>query len=93
MINTAQEIPCLVRRDPLALRLARGRKSGKPFIMLVCPSDGRHFRGFISDRGYVGQVLALLEGQTPSLDDKKYGDVNPTCSRRSKTNLERDNTQ
>ena len=93
MIDTAQEIPCLVCRNPLALRLARGRKSGKPFIMLVCPSDGRHFRGFISDREYVGQVLALLEDQTPSLEDKKDGDVNPTSSRRSETNLERDSIQ
>ena len=91
MINTPQEIPCLVCRKPLALRLARGRKSGKPFIMLVCPSDGRHFRGFISDQTYVRGVLALLEDQTPSFDDKKDGDVNPTSSRRSKTNLERGN--
>ena len=60
MINTTNEIPCLVCHGPLSLRLARGRKSGKPSIMLICPTDGRHFRGFISDRAYVGQVLALL---------------------------------
>ena len=87
MNKTVQEIPCLVCREPLALRLARGRKSGKPFIMLVCPSDGRHFRGFISDRVYVGQVLALLEGQTPSLDDKKGGEISSTSSRRSKNEI------
>ncbi len=52
MINTTNEIPCLVCHGPLSLRLARGRKSGKPSIMLICPSDGRHFRGFISDRSY-----------------------------------------
>ena len=93
MNKTVQEIPCLVCRVPLALRLARGRKSGKPFIMLVCPSDGRHFRGFISDRVYVGQVLTLLEGQTPSLDDKKSGDIGPTVAIRSETNFEPGNTR
>ena len=88
MIDTTQEFPCLVCRKPLSLRLAKGRKSGKPSIMLICPADGRHFRAFISDRVYVGQVLALLEGQTPSLDDEKDGDINPTSRTRSKTNLE-----
>ena len=27
------------------------------FLMLVCPKDGRHFRGFIQDREYVQGVL------------------------------------
>ena len=57
-------IPCLVCRLPLAVRLARGRKSGKPFVMLVCPADGRHFRAFISDQGYVSQVLERVEGRS-----------------------------
>ena len=85
MINTTQEIPCLVCRKPLALRLARGRKSGKISIMLICPTDGRHFRGFISDRTYVGQVLALLEEQPPILGGEGDGDIGPTSARRSKT--------
>ena len=38
-----------------------GRKSGKAFLMLVCPVDGRHFRGFITDRTYVRQVMSRLE--------------------------------
>ena len=42
--------------------MARGRKSGKPFVMLVCGRDGRHFRGFITDQTYVGEILARLEG-------------------------------
>ena len=92
MIDSTQEIPCLVCRKPLALRLARGRKSGKPSIMLICPSDGRHFRGFISDRAYVAQVLALLEGQTPALGDQDGEYVSRTSPRRSKTDLEPDNT-
>ncbi len=88
MINTTQEIPCLVCRKPLALRLARGRKSGKISIMLICPTDGRHFRGFISDRTYVGQVLALLEEQPPILGGEGDEDISPTSARRSKTILE-----
>ena len=32
--------------------------------MLVCSQDGRHFRGFINDRGYVDEVLARLKDQT-----------------------------
>ena len=54
-------VPCPVCRSPLDLRVARGRKSGKPFLMLVCPQDGRHFRGFIADRVYVRQVVVRLE--------------------------------
>lgn len=45
----------------LALRLAHGRKSGKPFLMLVCTKDGRHFRAFINDQPYVRKVLDGLE--------------------------------
>ena len=59
----SQAIPCLICGRALTLRLARGRKSGKPFLMLICPQDGRHFRGFINDQTYVKQVLAKLEGQ------------------------------
>ena len=62
--NSAAEpdIICPICRSPLDLRLARGRKSGKPFIMLICGRDGRHFRGFISHRPFVEEVLAHLEG-------------------------------
>ena len=55
-------IPCLVCGDPLMFRLARGRKSGKPFIMLLCARDGRHFRAFVNDKRYVEEVLARLPG-------------------------------
>ena len=51
------QVPCPVCSEPLTVRIARGRKSGKPFIMLVCPSDGRHLRGFISDKGFVDSVI------------------------------------
>ena len=58
-------IPCPVCRRPLQLRPARGRKSGKPFLMLVCPHDGRHFRAFISDKQYIARVFDLL-GDPPT---------------------------
>ena len=53
--------PCPVCGVRLSLRLARGRKSGKPFIMLICSRDGRHFRAFINYGPYVQEVLERLE--------------------------------
>ena len=64
MTPSTPPVPCPVCRTPLTLRLARGRKSGKPFLMLICPADGRHFRGFINDQAYVKEVLAKLEAQS-----------------------------
>ena len=58
-------IPCLVCEGPLELRPTKGRKSGKAGLMLICPRDGRHLRGFITDRGYVDRILALSEEQEP----------------------------
>jgi hypothetical protein len=52
---------CPICGDPLLIRLATGRKSGKPFVMMLCSQDGRHFRGFISHRPYVEQFVAKLE--------------------------------
>ena len=88
-MSRPQPTPCLICGQPLAIRLAYGRKSGKPFVSLVCPVDGRHFRAFINDREFVAGFLARLEGHTQvekpgsDLDDVKQ------ASRRSKTNLER----
>ena len=87
-MTASSGIPCIVCGGGLTLRTARGRKSGKPFLMLICPTDGRHFRGFINDQGYVRQVLARLEGHTPSLDSGADLDSNPTASDAPKTNLE-----
>ena len=58
----AQFIPCPVCNGPLAVRLAHGRRSNKPFVMLICERDGRHIRAFINDRQYVGRILDQLEG-------------------------------
>ena len=89
MSTSSTQPPCPVCRQPLALRIARGRKSGKTFLMLLCAYYARHFRGFINDRTYVDGVLSHLEGNTPL----KGGEVDPkdriAPSRRSKTNLER----
>ena len=54
---TTKSLVCPVCTGPLSVRLARGRKSGKPFILLVCPVDGRHLRAFVSDRGYLDRVM------------------------------------
>ena len=61
MTTSGSALPCPVCRRNLDLRMARGRKSGKPFLMLVCGKDGRHFRGFINDQDYVRSVLDQVE--------------------------------
>jgi hypothetical protein len=52
---------CPICGESLALSLAHGRKSGKPFIMLRCLKDGRHFRGFITYQPYVMEMLNKAE--------------------------------
>jgi hypothetical protein len=91
MAVAASSAPCLICGTQLTLRLARGRKYGKPFIMLICPIDGRHFRGFITHRDYVAGVLARLEGQTPTPESGVGLDHGDIPERRSTTNLERAN--
>ena len=53
------EVACPVCRTSLWVAPAKSRKSKNPkqFLMLVCPSDGRHFRGFINDREFVREVM------------------------------------
>ena len=50
-------IPCPVCKIDLNLRVVYGRKSNKPFLMLICPTNGRHFRGFIADKTYVRNIV------------------------------------
>ncbi len=52
---------CLICGEALTVRLAKGRKSGKPFVMLICSRDGRHFRAFINYQPYVVEVIKRLE--------------------------------
>ena len=88
MSTSSTQPPCPVCRQPMALRIARGRKSGKTFLMLICPRDGRHFRGFINDKEFVAGVMSRLECHTPVVNsdlDPEDGDV---PAGRSKTNLE-----
>ena len=54
---------CPICGQSLSVELARGRKSGKPFVMLRCVQDGRHFRAFINHRPYVEEVLSRLESR------------------------------
>ena len=54
-------LACHICGANLSVRLAEGRKSGKRFIMLHCPVDGRHIRAFVADKGYVTKVLDRLE--------------------------------
>ena len=89
MISIAKGIPCLICGDALSVRTARGRKSGKPFVMLVCPRDGRHFRGFVTDQAYVGEILNRLEGHLAADEGGDDLDDGNTRPRRSRTNLER----
>lgn len=51
------EIYCPVCGTGMELRKARGKRSGKPSLQLLCPDDARHFRGFINDRDFVDQVI------------------------------------
>ena len=55
-----EKLQCLVCGAGLEMRLAKGRRSGKAFLMAVCPRDGRHIRAFINDPDYVQGVLARL---------------------------------
>ena len=57
------EVACPVCGTALSLSPAKSRKSKRPkqFLMLVCPVDGRHFRGFINDREFVRQVIQRAE--------------------------------
>ena len=89
MTPASLQVSCLVCATALTLRLARGRKSGKPFLMLICPVDGRHFRGFITHRDYVAGVLSRLEDQTPTPEGGVGLDYAEAPERRSITNLER----
>jgi uncharacterized protein YbaR (Trm112 family) len=80
---------CPICQCPLALRPARGRKSGKLSLMLVCAQDQRHFRGFINDRDFVNQVYGALERLTPPLEAPPDLAAIPAPGQRSTIDLER----
>jgi hypothetical protein len=58
------EVRCPVCGAALTVSPARSRKAKrqKVFLMLRCPDDGRHFRGFISDQAVVRRVMDAATG-------------------------------
>ena len=54
-----KNIGCPVCAQALSVSPAKSRKARNPktFLMLLCPSDGRHFRAFVSDREFVSKAL------------------------------------
>ena len=41
-----QSLQCPVCNEPMAFQIARGRKSGKPFLMVKCLARRRQFSRF-----------------------------------------------
>ncbi len=69
-------IGCPVCSKPLSVTVAKGRKSNKPFIMLKCDVDGRHFRGFITDQNFVRRILQYHANTSlPTNDKNSFGSV------------------
>lgn len=61
-MDDLKEMPCPVCAEALAVRITKSR-NGNVSLMLVCVIDGRHFRGFINDREYVGDILDRLDAR------------------------------
>lgn len=71
-------IGCPVCSKPLSVTVAKGRKSNKPFIMLKCKQDGRHFRGFITDQDFVRRILQNHANPSlPSNDKNPLENIRP----------------
>ena len=71
-------IGCPICSKPLSVTVAKGRKSNKPFIMLKCDVDGRHFRGFITDQDFVRRILQHhVNTSLPSNDKNQLGSTSP----------------
>ena len=67
MTASFPQIGCPLCRTRLRFSIATSKKAKrqKAFIMLVCPVDRRHFRGFIGDQDYVRRVIDQLNGERP----------------------------
>jgi hypothetical protein len=66
------DIKCPICSNALSIRMAKGRRSNKPFIMMICPQDGRHFRGFITDQAYISKILPP-KGEIPTAPSSGLG--------------------
>ena len=53
---------CPLCSTALRMSIATSKRN-KVSIALICPINGRHFRGFIADQNYVRRVLDLLGEQ------------------------------
>ncbi len=58
------QVKCPVCGTVLIVSPAKSRKAKRPkvFLMLMCPADGRHFRGFISDQAVDQRVMDAATG-------------------------------
>ena len=56
----SRPVGCPVCQLDLKLQPVTSKK-GKQFLMLSCPVDGRHFRGFIYDKGFVERVMVAAK--------------------------------
>ena len=63
MTQSLATVRCPLCHTPLRFSLATSRKAKKPkvFVMLVCTTDARHFRGFISDQAFVRGLVERAE--------------------------------
>ena len=64
-----QIAPCPLCDQPMLIKLSYTRRSGKPFIGLRCTQDGRHFRGFITDKDYVNKVISHAENRQAQIQE------------------------
>jgi len=69
LIRSEMELNCPICGEAVKYTLTRTRK-GKPCVMLVCPRDPRHLRGFIN---HAPLLMQLLSGETGTPDDTSRG--------------------
>ena len=60
-VQPVAQLTCPVCKVQLDIRPGEGRKSHKLCIVIVCPVNGKHFRGFIMGQDYVGEVFGHLD--------------------------------
>lgn len=82
MTQQLGNVRCPLCQTPLRFSLASSRraKKKKHFVMLVCPTDARHFRGFISDQAFVGKLVAQTEGELAATGTGTEGGEAPQAS-------------
>ena len=61
-MDDLREMPCPICGEMLQVKVTRSRKDHVA-LMLVCPTTGKHFRGFINDQDYIEDVIGRLDGR------------------------------